>query len=275
VSLQAACPGAQDGPNRPHVVVDSTVDQGCIVPLVVVDPTKHDPAVLRRWLSSQTDNLAAEVLAQSQEGLSPKLRELASALLLRKIKAVRLALIDDIDTAARLDTIETQAEHLRLGNTVDAGRLRDLRFGSLFAPQPKRAPAAARPPVFAQRPMPPKAVVEEAHFERPPPHYSRAVDRDDRTPLQTAICAVVDRRVVPPSLQELIDSATDLDILASDSDGNTALHLAAYCGHDLIVNHLLAKHKPTIDLELCNGIALFSHVVVILQLSFSSRKTYV
>jgi hypothetical protein len=28
-------------------------------------------------------------------------------------------------------------------------------------------------------------------------------------------------------------------------------------------------------LELCNGIALFSHVVVILQLSFSSRKTYV
>jgi hypothetical protein len=41
----------------------------------------------------------------------------------------------------------------------------------------------------------------------------------------------------------------------------------------LIVNHLLAKHKPTIDLELCNGIALFSHVV--LQLSFSSRKTYV
>ena len=228
--------------------IDSQLDEGVTVPIKVMQPTEF---VFQRWLNNMTDTMATELLELSKSTFTPNLRDLTSSLLSQKISAIRSHTTDPC-VADRLEYLQSQISEFLIGKQINVGKLSDLRFGSLFSgngdkKKPKRA---ATDQIFSTQTLyqADQQIDETLYNERPVKRYSRRNDNKNRNELLEAIASQMFDIPVDSDMNDLIKS-NDMD--DTDADGNTALMLAAYCGHSCILKKIL-KAFPSIDLSLEN-----------------------
>lgn len=216
---------------------------GTVVPITL---SPSSAAVQARWLARLADQLTAEVLEVHGLGLSPALRDLCCGLLLQRAAALGTG---DAGLQARMQYLQQQIGALRQGTALQLSRLSDLRFASHFAALPK--PSTAFQCAVA-RPVPVAAISSQPHNEHALRHYSRnSAAGLGRNALQDAI--VTHTRPEPsPALVAAVAAATLDDVMHADTHGNTALMLAAYCGHSGVVRQIVTKF-PALPLDAVNA----------------------
>jgi ankyrin repeat protein/uncharacterized protein YegL len=225
---------AGDPPSRFVVRVDSSEDAGAEVAVIV--KSCGEAAVMELWLRRVLDGMAEELLDLNRRraALAPLLLGLHSALYASRLKAIRIHLDDP-----RIDGLRSQMEAIAEGRAVNEGRLADMRFASMFSAAVTRrqpAPAAAA----AARPAERAPAAKEIMYVEMPVRYSHNHSETNRNAVQRAIMDGYPRRRTEAALTA-VGAATDEDLHFADNDGNTALHLAAYCGSPAAIEAILAR----------------------------------
>ena len=224
--------GSQQIAGAQCVWVDSAHDEYSYVPIVKTD-SKF--SVTERWLGHLVDEMAGEILELSKSS-DADIRVLHCALLNQRIEVIEDATCNDF-LKTRLSLLKEQIDLLRCNAVVNVGKLNDAKYGSMAgsAPAPQTTYVSVPPPRTEQ-----KVIADEPYNEQPLHQYSRNNKGKERTPLQQAIMNEVNQTAVVG--EKLL---VDLDHL--DIDGNNALHLAAYCGHNTILRQLIETKHFDID----------------------------
>lgn len=211
---------------------------------VVAVTQTTDDSVQQRWLATRADALATDVIALNGRPVTDLLR-LQAALLQQRVDELT-PLLEDTATVGFLGQ---QIEAACAGQKLATNRLNDMRFASLFAPVRDDSAKIIKPArVPATKPLP-KALDSEPAFE---PELKRRYNRNrstdvGRNELQKEICACKNA-----TLDVLSPCYTLEDVQHTDEEGNTALMLAAYCGHSATLKAILAAFGPTLDLGQTN-----------------------
>jgi len=237
--------------------LDDVLDQAALVVNSGLDKQvsvsiKRNPGTrLDRWISVCLDELAVEVLRAS-ESPRDKVLDLWCALILQKIEALS-ASSSDKSNADRLAFLAQQTQDLRRGNAINVGKLSDLRFGSQFAGASAPSSSAPPPRVASILPAQPVAAIHSApaHVEHGV-RYSHNNSNLDRTVLQDTIMSS-NVFCMSATIEREIERADAVSLAKKDANGNTALHLAAYCGQIEAVKKLIPLCKHFTEETLTNN----------------------
>jgi ankyrin repeat protein len=246
--------------NGVNVVIDSGLDKGVVVPIRRSAGTRLD-----RWISVCIDELAVEVLRAS-ESPRDKVFDLWCALIQQKIEALTSSSANNKSNCDRLAFLAQQTRDLRRGNAINVGKLSDLRFGSQFSQVGSQQQAAQlqAPRVASILPAQPVATIQNAPaFVERSVRYSHNGEHLNRNPLQNAIMSSNVFRMSSETEQEIAKieqetkekkevGASSNALLEKDANGNTALHLASYCGQIDAVKRLVALCKDFTEDMLLN-----------------------
>lgn len=208
---------------------------------------------LDRWISVCTDDIAVELLQLSQTPRN-NVFDLWCALIQQKVEA--LMEHSSSEATVRLTYLSEQARELRRGNAINVGKISDLRFGSKFSNvvQPAKRvalPSQSGPAQIAASTIP--AIGAAPAFVERSVMYSHNNDGKERNPLQ---CEIMRNFTLPFRNNNFscLNAATIADVVHQDNDGNTALHLAAYCGQIDATRKIIAILNRNIDDQLiCNN----------------------
>jgi uncharacterized protein len=229
-----------------NVVVNSGLDKQ-----VSVSIKRNPGARLDRWISVCIDELAVEVLRAS-ESPRDKVFDLWCALIQQKIEALSTSSSDKSNTD-RLSFLAQQTRDLRRGNAINVGKLSDLRFGSQFTgasagPQQPQAPRVA-----SILPAQPVVAIQNApaYVERGV-RYSHNNNNLDRIVLQDVIMSS-NASFMTANIEREIEKVDAADLAKKDANGNTALHLACYCGQIDTVKRLIPLCKHFTEETLVNN----------------------
>lgn len=222
-----------------EVVVDTPLDVGLRLK-PVVDARVSSPNMRRlyqSWLGAVVDSLASDAMKiAAMDRANADLYRLHCDLFGKRVDAVMRRVTDDA-VKARLQHLAVVYEQLRSGAVINLNRLADLRYASLFGPD---AAKAAAPAIQHQAAPAAPAVMHEQEYREPYAGYSRNPDGKNRNDLQNAICALMTNKRTP-LLTSLINGADASLIQHLDADGNNALMLAAYCGHNYALQDIISK----------------------------------
>lgn len=213
-------------------------------------PTARMAAKLcERWISQLIDDFATELIDLNATERD-QVFELHAALLQQRIEAVTAGTTTP-ELLERLDFVADQLTEMQRGAAVHLGKLSDLRFASQFAmvATTTKAPQVAK--IFQpQLPVEKPVIDNKARWQEKYIRYSHNNTGKDRNQLQQAITDRNTNRLTA-DIKAIIDQATLEDLLHVDKDGNNAIHLAAYCGQNFILEELLAKFT-TVDITTKN-----------------------
>jgi len=223
--------------------------------LVTLDVTLKDPKeeTLHHYLTYQTDQLTQELL-DMPEDMNSEVKQLKILVFRKKLKTLRQENVDE-ELESRLSYLSEQVHILEKGKALDLNRLNDLRFSSLFGKDKKevvesKSSADHIQSTYADQ----KLLGEQPYMEPPLKTYSRNNEGKNRNTLQEAICTL-NTNCLTPTIQTLIQHATEEDLWHEDVDGNNTQHLVCYCGHSNVVKALMSKFpdvswtKPNRDEE--------------------------
>ena len=200
------------------------------VPIEIITPDgRIAHRINQQWLSVLVDDLAAEILelsAVTERAFSFALR---IALLRQRTAAISSKLDSQGPVRERFTTIISNLDAMRQGSTINMGRLGDLRFGQHYQavkPVPSEIPE--------HRELSPQIPIMKARREACM-FYSRCNTNKKRSQLESLI-ADSQWDFLTNEIQSCITSE---NVTHLDADGNTALMLAAYCGHSTICQAII------------------------------------
>ncbi len=190
--------------------------------------SKYDAELFLKWVRRCLDKLAANVLAVNECKDADEQR-ISVSVLKQQVKKMGNAVVDP-DVLASLELINDQLGAIQEKRVIDVGRLRDMRFASRFAVRKANGGAKGRDLEIRKAILPATVPLLGAVAYNEPRLKTYGYQRTDlnRNELQKIIMSCLN----PCRTVELV-SALDLTkemILHEDSDGNNALHLAAYDG---------------------------------------------
>ena len=244
VLLQKCASAQQPADVLRSVKIHSCVDTDVEISISPVAQPQND--LMSQWLRYQVDVLAQEALTLSKAKLGPQLLALHAGLLLQRISAIASAGLAD----ARLGLLEEQVRCICEGKTINEGKLSDMRFASMFATTSPAQPKAPRIVEPLQVPVAAAATMITQWKEKDV-RYTFNNNLKGRNPLQCGIMQPAAKGVAD-SLAQMISASQEDELSFRDGDGNTALHLAAYCGRFDVVQLLAARH-PTVTASVINS----------------------
>ena len=209
------------------------------------DPIRKN-TLSKKWLSNLVDELAIEFVDLVKSfGIDKNINimQLHTGLILQRINALYCG-VDDANTRDRLDYIEKQIYQLIEGNTVNMGKLYDIRFADM-SKQPTNIPVNK---VIAPNQssnnnsfqLDNKPALKEVGLH----HYSLNNTSKNRNSLQQAITNST-YNILTSNFLDVLGSSSTIDMSYTDNDGNTALLLACYGGFSQIIEKLLEKFPDT------------------------------
>lgn len=222
------------------IIVNSHLDKEVTVPVEIIENIGPDKnrLLLDKWIGKIVDSMASEVLviiaSLSQEYNNASI--LHCALIQQRIEAITNATQNE-NMLERLQFLSQQVDAIISGQSVNMGKLGDLRFSSQFAVT-KSKPKPAPKPIHVQ--IEPLELKEETRVKERYVRYNRNSKGKKRNTLQEEIVSKNNNRITD-RIAELISKATIEDIKYNDIDGNNTLHLTAYSGQDLIMAELIKK----------------------------------
>jgi ankyrin repeat protein/uncharacterized protein YegL len=236
--------------NLGHLVIKSPIDKDTEIKILPGETSNGEGVRLfDKWLSSQVDVLANETLRLGESKPSANILELHCGVLLQKIEAITSVTSSEA-TLQNLLAIAEQVTSLESGKSVNLGKLADLSYSSRFGAVMKTTvPDLYLPTVRAPESaaaIDNKKVWREMELRR----YNRNNADQGRNALQEAIMNNEWNRMTPEIVRCLEASTLD-DLVHTDTDGNNALHLSAYCGQVGTTAAILKKH-PQFPLETTN-----------------------
>jgi len=235
------------------VTIKSSLDDNIPIPITFKKATnRNQKRLLDRWIGTLVDELAAELLDLSKKNKANyghNVFDLHCALIQQKVESIGLC-TESEDISERLEYIASQVELLRNGSGVDANKLGDLRFASQFGAMVKSKPKPKIPTIAQSHKSEPLAIANKAAWKELTVRYSRNNYNKGRNALQEAIMNNQLYKLTS-EIKNALENSTLSDILHTDVNGSNALHLAAYCGHQLTVKAILEKYT-NLDLELTN-----------------------
>ncbi len=176
------------------------------------------------------------LISKSQEYTS-NLKDLHLCLIIQRLKAINTS---DLEISQQIDILKNQANILKNGGEINLGKLYDLRYASLFSNKISEKKQLIKQ-IENKEEL--KAIQDAPYFERYV-KYTRNNTGKNRNILQEFIVNTK-HNILPDKLRDMLSIE---NIIYTDSEKNTALHLAAYCGHSLIVELLLSFIKDYKDL---------------------------
>lgn len=235
--------------NQPSVILNSSLDTDTVLQC---NPVPTSLKVFAKWVSVLIDELASDILDLSKKAEKDKASiganvfDLACALIEQRCEAIS-ACSTEAASQERVAYLNTQISALRAGNTVNMGKLGDLRFGSLYI--------TSTPASNPRNQLPPSApmgnqITQETEYKECIVHYSRNNTGKNRNPLQESICKHIFNSISAET-SDLLKNSTLEDILHQDIDGNNTLMLASYCGQSATVVEILRRY-PNLPLDLEN-----------------------
>jgi ankyrin repeat protein len=217
-----------------------------------------DPHSTRRdYVRMQLDFMATDLIAlatasDDASAFSSDLRELRRSLFVKRLAAIARYVPDE----PRIATLEQQAKAIAAGANVNLGKLNDLRFDSKFAPvvpQPSAQATTAYTNFVPPPPLPQAPVLPPKRVEFVERTYRLCLNpaAAGRNAVHAAITTGDLAKRSPAALSAV--AACSLEVAsATDARGNTALHMAAYCGQDRMLASLLDNHGKNLSINATN-----------------------
>lgn len=221
----------QDPPSRFVVTLDSSEDNHTQVPSLY-KPNSSETPIIEQWLRKALDGMAKELLDlnNNRNNMQPDLLQLQCALFLARLKTIGCTIDDN-----RVSYMKNQIQAIQKGGAVNEGKLADMRFSSMFSPEKSKPQEnthkEAKAPIF--KPMMIKRIES-------PVKYTYNNTDTNRNKLEEEIMNAWPKRKKESTLEAIRNASID-DFSHRDNDGNTALHLAAYCGSDSAISEILSQ----------------------------------
>lgn len=226
------------------------IDSSTGEPATITISLNANPSnLLQKWFSIVLDELAAvtlELSKQNKNDYGLDLFDLHCALLEQKCDALNSQI--DVTNRPRLDYIIQSIGSLRAGLGINIGKLSDLRFASQYL---SVEPVVKAVPKALPAPQPVPALKTEKQWTEYRVYYNRNNKDKKRNSLQEAIMNNNPNKITA-DIREALSASSRADLEYRDIDGNTALMLAAYSGHSLLLKEILNKY-PDLDLDLENA----------------------
>ena len=186
--------------------------------------------VIEEWLRKVLDIMAKELLEinKNRNNLSPDLLKLQCVLFLSRLKEIGHKIEDN-----RIAYMKSQIEEILTGGAINEGKISDMRFSSLFTSEIVKK---EKKPVYIRKQEEKK--LPEIKIKEKPVNYSFNNNGKERNELQEKIINTYPKRFCQETI-DYVKTVKDEDFLYKDIDGNTSLHLAAYCGSDSIIKEIL------------------------------------
>ena len=215
--------------SRYVLIIDSPEDNHKEVPSFYKTNISEKP-IIEEWLRKILDIMAKELLElnKNRNTISHDLLKLQCALFQSRLKIIGSKIEDN-----RVSYMKNQIEPMLSGSAINEGKIADMRFSSLFAPEVIKH---EKKPVIVEKQVEKKLPMFK-NVENPV-KYSHNNTGKERNTLQELIMNAYPKRFSQAAI-DYVKSAKDEEFLHKDKDGNTALHLAAYCGSDSIINEIL------------------------------------
>ena len=217
--------------SRYVIIIDSQEDNHKEVPTLYKSNISEKP-IIEEWLRKLLDIMAKELLDinKNRNMISPELLKLQCVLFQSRLKTIGNKIDDN-----RVIYMKNQIEALLTGGIINVGKISDMRFSSMFAPEVIKK---VKNPIVVEKPVEKK--MEIVNFVEKPVKYSYNNKGKERNELQNEIMKAWPKRYVKETI-DYVKNAKDEDFLYKDIDGNTSLHLAAYCGSDSIIGVILDR----------------------------------
>lgn len=234
---------------KPHrIFLDSEIDQNCEIFASFDD--NQDSSRFSRWLIHLIEEIAFEMveLVKEKTTYSPQMLEFYTCLLKQRVESIsdnacQIGGECEINTVHKCRFLKQEIDSLRCGNSVNLGKLSDIRFCGRFNEPIAPTTAHSSTPQFVPVVVPQPQIDEKPAWECNV-HYSH----NNKPELnRNSLCALImDQKlhnIVEPTLFDAVLNASIDEICQKDADGNTALHLAAYSGLSLLLKHMFDVHK--------------------------------
>ena len=188
-----------------------------------------DKSIIEEWLRKMLDLMAKELLEmnKNRNNISPNLLKLQCALFQSRLKTIGTKIDDN-----RVNYMKNQIDAILAGGVINEGKIADMRFSSMFAPEIIKK---EKKPIFIKKESEKKLQLIE--IKENYVKYSFNNEGKERNELQKEIINAYPKRFSQKVI-DFIKSSKDEDILHKDINGNTALHLAAYCGSDTTIKKI-------------------------------------
>lgn len=229
--------------NNIKLILNSSSDKDIEIPVVINNDTNNTNGVLNKWFSLIADEIAAELLDLSAniKKYTPNIQELHFRLLEQRMNKIMLNVVGDPNLLSRYEYLNKELSTLQMGGSVNMGRLSDNRFGSQFNKNTNITVKNINSNVNTNiKKIDIKPYNSEIHVR-----YSRNNKDKNRSKLQSSIMDNLFNKITD-EIKSNLDAETDINY--QDSDGNTALLLASYCGQSFVVDEILSRF-PKIDLN--------------------------
>ena len=216
-----------------------------------VQLTKRD--ILGEWYKILIEEMACRIMKLNQQSFSNAVfKEFACVLVQQALdNIVEKISRDGIEKHKQLiqnfEFFTEQVINIRKGNSVDMGKLGDLRFASLFN-EIKGVETSVNLPARIKAGQNLVQIDEKRYYQEYCVKYNRNKRLNkDRTDLQKEIMAWQSDRILPTTIENMIMDEDLDELLLKDEDGNTVIHMAAYCGHSTILRLIISRLKETIS----------------------------
>ena len=233
-----------DDDDNNEIRLNSILDTDLVVSVITNINKDTNDKLFNRWISSVLDDVAAEILYINsiKQTTSANILDLHCSIILQKLNVI--CIYEDL--SQRVKYLSDQVYNIKSGLSVNVGKLNDMMFASMFI-QPignntTKSSSTSVNPTYKHLQL------NYSELKETSVHYSRNNTHKQRNSLQEAICDNPFNRITDEIRSKLYTSTMD-DILHTDIDGNTVLHLVAYCGQTFTLEKILDKYdiEPIIN----------------------------
>lgn len=236
------------------VIINSHLDDNLTIPIVLAtlgdneDKDDMNNLIFDKLMSSMIDEMASELLELSKDtSYSKDTMFLHLDLILQRIDAMVGSTNDQI-LIDRLEYLALEIDSIKSGNSVNIGKLGDMRFASQFGTMiPSNKPKTSTQIKIAQK----LTISNKPRWTERYVTYNRNNIDKGRNVLQEAIANNEFNRLTP-EIEESLAASCLSDMVHTDTNGNTVLMLACFFGQSMTVEKILEKY-PDLDMSIENN----------------------
>lgn len=233
------------------IIINSSMDKNIEIVCNVVDVHQRHEQLFEKILFQHVDTIADEILNLSKNVLDTNNKNLLIALIQQKTNKIRISTSNN-EIVSKILFLENELSLIKKGQKIDIGKISDMRFTSMFA-----GSNSVNNSITITQNTSNIRTIDHGQNNTSPSTFFIEVDINKNTfskpvnKLQQSI-ELCRSKSMSYQTNQLINNASESDIMDVDSNGNNTLHFAAYVGQLETIKYILNKF-PTIDLHIKNN----------------------